>query len=121
MPISVKELKKFREKLEQLKGEISGNVKHVSLDMKIDEGTQSFSQHPSDKGTDDFNQKISMEVSEKNQNILKRIDRALEKIDEGTYGICDMTKKPIPKKRLEAVPYANYTIEAQEMLEKEQG
>lgn len=119
MTLSKKELEKFKEKLESLKGEISGTVKNVSLDIKVDDGSKSFSQHPSDQGTDDFNQKISMEVSEKNQNIIKSIDRALEKIDEGTYGICDMTKKEIPKKRLEAMPYANYTIEAQELLERE--
>ena len=67
MTLSKKELEKFREILENLRGAISGTVKNVSLDIKVDDGGKSFSQHPSDQGTDDFNQKISMEVSEKNQ------------------------------------------------------
>ncbi|PCI76631.1 RNA polymerase-binding transcription factor [Candidatus Aerophobetes bacterium] len=119
MTLNKKELIQIKEKLEKMQKEISGVVKNVSLDIKVDEGAKSFSQHPSDMGTDNFNQKISMELSEKNQAILKSIGRALEKIEEGSYGLCDMTQKVISKKRLEATPYAIYTIESQEILEKE--
>jgi DnaK suppressor protein len=49
---------------------------------------------------------------------LANIERALAKIDEGTYGICDATGETIPRGRLEAVPEAIYTIEAQRKLER---
>ncbi|MBX6765032.1 MAG: TraR/DksA C4-type zinc finger protein [Rubrobacteraceae bacterium] len=48
---------------------------------------------------------------------LASVQRALQKIDEGTYGICDETGEPIPRDRLEAVPEAIYTIEAQRRRE----
>ena len=48
---------------------------------------------------------------------LGSVERALEKIEEGTYGICDATGEQIPKGRLEAVPEAIYTIEARRALE----
>lgn len=118
MAFSKKQLTEVKKRLENLRAEVCGTVKNVSLDLKTNENNKTFSQHPSDQGTDDFNQKISMQVSEKNQMILKSIDRALAKIEEGSYGVCDMTKKPIAQKRLEAVPYAVYTTEAQAMIEK---
>jgi DnaK suppressor protein len=48
---------------------------------------------------------------------LMFVRRALQKIEEGTYGICDATGEPIPRGRLEAVPEATYTLEAQKRLE----
>ncbi len=51
------------------------------------------------------------------RDILGRIERALQKLDEGTYGICDRTHKLIPKARLEAIPYATLTVEAQSLQE----
>ena len=71
-----------------------------------------------DEGTDDFDQTISIEVSSKEQGIMRQIERALEKIESGTYGICDVSGDEIPLKRLEAVPYATMTVRAQEKFEK---
>jgi DnaK suppressor protein len=45
------------------------------------------------------------------------IERALAKIAEGTYGVCDDSKKPIPEERLEAIPWAIYTVESEEKRE----
>ena len=50
---------------------------------------------------------------------LEDVDRALEKIEEGTYGLSDDTGEPIPKGRLEAIPEAIYTVEGQERRERE--
>ena len=50
--------------------------------------------------------------------MIKQIDNALERIEEGTYGICEITGEQISKKRLEAIPYATMTREAQEKIEK---
>jgi len=51
---------------------------------------------------------------------LRAIDRALAKIDEGTYGLSDMSGKPTPKARLEATPEAVLTVEEEEQREKQQ-
>jgi DnaK suppressor protein len=50
---------------------------------------------------------------------LKDVNRALEKIEEGSYGICDATGEAIPRERLEAIPEAIYTIETQQRRERE--
>jgi RNA polymerase-binding protein DksA len=50
---------------------------------------------------------------------LKMIERALEKIEDGTYGICEGTGMPIPEERLRAIPWTLYTVEYAEKLKKE--
>ena len=59
-----------------------------------------------------------IQVTNKEYTILRQIERALIKIEEGSYGICDITKKEIPKARLDALPYASMTVQAQEEMEK---
>ncbi len=51
------------------------------------------------------------------QNALEEIDAALRRIHEGRYGVCELTGQPIPRRRLEAIPWARHTIEAQTELE----
>lgn len=51
------------------------------------------------------------------QEILHQIDHALDRIEEGAYGICEITGKPIPVERLRAIPWATTTVEAAEQLE----
>lgn len=53
------------------------------------------------------------------QKTLDRVERALEKIEVGTYGICDMTGEQIDPERLEAIPWATYTLEAEQRLEEQ--
>ena len=57
-------------------------------------------------------------LSDMDADKLKQIDRALEKIEDGSYGICEGTGKPIPEPRLKAVPWTPYSIEYAESLEK---
>jgi DnaK suppressor protein len=120
MPLKKAEVAKFKKRLEDLRLQITQSLKGTSQEVKSpDEGT-GYSQHQADQGTDDFDRTISLEVTTREYNILKQIDRALEKIEEGTYGICDLTNKEIPIARLEAIPWANMTRDAQEQLEKGQ-
>lgn len=112
------DLENVRKRLLDMRTQITNQVREASEDVKSVDEVKGYSQHQADEGTDDFNRTISLSVSSKEQEILRQIDRALEKIDEGTYGKCDVTGKPIPAKRLEAVPYAAMTVEAQEQIEK---
>ncbi len=101
-----------------MKEQLGASLKSVSNDVKTSEESKGYSQHQADEGTDDFGQTISIEVSSKEQGIVRQIDRALEKIEEGTYGVCDVSGDEIPIKRLEAIPYATMTVVAQEKFEK---
>jgi len=53
------------------------------------------------------------------QDALYEIDEALKRIELGTYGKCEMSGKPIPRARLEAIPFARFTVECQSQLEKQ--
>lgn len=118
MTLSKKELEVFKDRLLEMRGLLTKSVKSVSDEVKGDDQPKGYSQHQADEGTDDFVQQISIEVSTTETDMLRHIDRALEKIEEGTYGICDLTEMEIPKKRLEAIPYATMTVDAQDKLEK---
>ncbi len=118
MALKKTEIDKFKKKLQDLRSKLSHSVQGSTAEVKkVDEGT-GYSQHQADQGTDDFDRTISLEVTSCEYNILRQIDRALEKIEENTYGICDVTNEAIPLARLEAVPYATMTVKAQEQLEK---
>lgn len=118
MGLNKNEIETFKQRLLEMKVQLGASLKSVSDDVKTAEESKGYSQHQADEGTDDFGKTISIEVSTREQGILRQIDRALEKMEEGTYGICDVTGDEIPVKRLEAVPYANMTVAAQEKLEK---
>lgn len=118
MPLDKNEIEKFRKRLLEMKRQLELSLKAVSDDVKTYDEAKGYSQHQADEGTDDFGQTISIEVSSKEQGIVRQIDRALEKIEEGTYGICDVSGEEIPLRRLDAIPYATMTVASQEKFEK---
>jgi DnaK suppressor protein len=120
MPLKKQEIANFKKRLEELKAQMTQLVRGTTEEVKTPEESKGYSQHQADEGTDDFNRTITLEVTNKEFNVIRQIDRALEKITDGTYGICDITGDEIPIKRLEAIPYATMTVKAQEQFEKGQ-
>ena len=118
MGLKKDEIESFKKSLLEMKSQLGASLRSVSDDVKASEESKGYSQHQADEGTDDFGQTISIEVSSKEQEMIRQINRALEKIEEGTYGICDVTGEEIPLRRLEAVPYATMTVAIQEKIEK---
>lgn len=118
MTLKKAEIEKFKKRLEEMRAQMTHLLRESSEDVKSVEEAKGYSQHQADEGTDDFNRTISLEVSSKELDILRQIERALEKIADGTYGICDITGEEIPLPRLEAIPYATMTVKAQEKFEK---
>jgi DnaK suppressor protein len=118
MALKKVDVARFKKRLEELRAQLTHSLKGTTDQVKTaDEGT-GYSQHQADQGTDDFDRTISLEVTSREFTLLKQIDRALEKITDGTYGVCDITGEEIPLPRLEAVPYATMTVKAQEQMEK---
>ena len=79
-------------------------------------------------GVEDADDADALSDNERNQGIveaeqdtLAQINAALQRLDEGKYGICARCGKPIPPRRLEAVPYAIYCVEDQALVEREAG
>lgn len=70
--------------------------------------------NPADQATDLFDRERDQTAVENMDRMLAKVNRALAKIDEGTYGLSDIDGTPIPEARLEALPYANLTVEQAE-------
>ena len=118
MPLKKNEVAQFKKRLLELRGQITMALNGTTQEVTEPNQSKGYSQHQADEGTDDFVKNINLEVSSKELTLLRQIDRALEKIEEDTYGICDLTGEEIPLKRLEAIPYATMTLKAQEQFEK---
>ena len=121
MTLKKTEIAKFKKRLEIMHQQMTKVLRGSTEEIKRPDEATGYSQHQADQGTDDFDRTISLEVTGREYETIRQIERALEKIDENTYGICDVSGKEIPIKRLEAMPYATMTVEAQEKLEKERG
>ncbi len=120
MSLKKSEIAEYKKRLEELRDQLNGSLRSVKEDVKSTEEPKGYSQHQADEGTDDFVRTITLEVSNKGFSILRQIERALEKIEAGTYGVCDISGDEIPRKRLDAIPYATMTVAAQEKFEKGQ-
>ena len=118
MTLKKKELDSIKQRLVEMRGQIQNSLQGTAEEVKAPDEHSGYSQHQADQGTDDFGKTISIGLTSNEQDILRQINRALEKIDEKSYGVCDITGEKIPPKRLEAVPYAIMTVKAQEMYER---
>jgi RNA polymerase-binding protein DksA len=74
--------------------------------------------HMADLGTDNYEQEFALGLMDSERKLLREIDNALVRLEKKTYGICEGTKKPISKARLEAQPWARYCVEYARMLEQ---
>ncbi|HKB90411.1 MAG TPA: TraR/DksA C4-type zinc finger protein [Opitutaceae bacterium] len=78
----------------------------------------SYGQHMADAGTDTFDRDFALSVVSSEQEALSEIEAAIKRIRDNTYGICEITGKPIAKERLLAVPFTRYSTEAQKEMER---
>ncbi len=109
-----------KERLLQLRTTLTNSMNLVAEDARPGCGDASaLATHPGDAGTDTCDRDLALCLLYQEQNTLLEIDEALQRIEEGTYGICEMSGKPIPIPRLEAIPFARCTVECQAQLEKQ--
>jgi len=78
----------------------------------------SYGQHMADAGTDTFDRDFALSLVSSEQEALSEVEAAIKRIKVGTYGLCEITQKPIAKERLLAVPFTRYSAEAQKDIEK---
>ncbi|MDB5328503.1 MAG: yocK, partial [Phycisphaerales bacterium] len=120
--ITTRELEHFRDLLFQKRRELTGDVSSME-NTALSTGSGSLStlpMHMADAGTDNYEQEFTLGLVEKDRKLLRDINVALAKIQDGSYGICEGTGKPIAKPRLEAQPWAKYSIEHARALERPQ-
>ena len=89
-------------------------------EVELEGGGDDFSETDSgDMSQSIFDREMDASVGEGIERRLGEVERALQKIEQGTYGICEDTGEEIPRGRLEAVPEAIRTVEAQQRFERE--
>lgn len=123
-PLSAADIGHFRKLLLEKRREIFQNVfeiegetlKKSRLDASGD--LSSMPIHMADLGTDNYEQEFALGLMDSERRILHEIDDALQRMEDGVYGICEGTGEPIPKARLEAQPWARYCVEYARMVEK---
>ncbi len=124
---SKKDLPHFKkliiEKRDKLLDEL-GYLKETSLEKSYQDYTgehSTYSFHMADQGTDAQEREKAFLFASREGRFLSYLDRALEMIDEGTYGYCQMCKEPISKVRLEAVPTAKLCVNCKQKKEENGG
>ncbi|NBR86759.1 MAG: transcriptional regulator [Verrucomicrobia bacterium] len=98
---------------ERLQSQMSGLAKESATEM------ESYSLHMGDSGTDNFDRDFALSLLSSDQDAIYEIEEALKRIERGTFGVCELSNKNIPKARLEAIPWTRFTVEAQAQLERE--
>src|SRR5438094_638458 len=116
-------IRKQKEKLLQLRDAMVDSMAGVAQDTLRSraEGSEAsaFGMHQADAGSDAYDRDFALSLLSQEQDALYEIDEALKRIEVGTYGKCEMSGKPIPHARLEAIPFARFTVECQTQLEKQ--
>ena len=119
-----RELQEFRQLLLAKRALLAGDVANMT-DEALRQSRQSGSGelstmpiHMADLGSDNFEQELTLGLIENEHVLLREIDEALHRIEEGTYGICLGTGKPISKGRLKAKPWAKHCIDYARRLER---
>jgi len=114
------DLKKFEQLLLHKRAEILGDVDHMKQEALKKERSDlsNVPFHMADAGSDNFEMENTLGLMDEEVKILTEIDAALTRIERKTYGICEGSGKPIPKARLEAIPWARYCVEYKQLLEK---
>ncbi|MGA7392072.1 MAG: TraR/DksA C4-type zinc finger protein [Terrimicrobiaceae bacterium] len=111
-----------KEKLLALKDTLLDSMNGVAKDSLRSraEGSEAsaFGMHQADAGSDAYDRDFALSLLSQEQDSLYEIDEALKRIENGTYGVCEMSGKAIPHARLEALPFTRYTVECQAELEK---
>ena len=102
--------------LDDIEFHASDNLKRAQRDASGDLSAYSF--HMADAGTDNFNREFALSMVSNEQEALYEINDAIKRVENGTYGICEMSGKPILRARLDAIPWTRYTVECQAEVEK---
>jgi len=122
--LTAAETKLFKQLLLEKRREIISNVSEMegeALKKSRQEATGDLSSmpiHMADIGTDNYDQEFALGLVDGEIKMLREIDGALQRIEQGTYGICEGTNEPIAKARLEAMPWARYCVEYAHKLEQ---
>lgn len=116
-------LKKQRQRLVELRTAYMNSAEGVASEsLRSHEGGEAsaFGMHQADAGSDAYDRDFALSLLAKEQDAIYEINEALNRIDKGTYGICEMSGDTIPEERLEALPFTRFTVACQARIERDQ-
>lgn len=121
---NAKELKEYKQLLLNLRDRIVDEINFLAGDnlnrsqRESSGDLSSYSFHMADQGTDNFDREFALNLVSSEQDALYEIDEALRRIDNGSYGICELSGEPIERERLKVLPYARHSVKAQSLMER---
>jgi DnaK suppressor protein len=106
------ELKVFKEQLLTLRARLRGDITQMADAALNKNGSRASTMpiHMADIGSDASEQEFTLSLMENDEDTLESIEQALEKIEEGTFGLCDECESEIARQRLQAIPYTAHCI-----------
>lgn len=118
------EMTVYKDRLLALRGRLRGEITQMAdaalKKSRLDGASESSSMpiHMADLGSDNFEQEFTLTLMESEEVTLAAIELALERIAEGTYGVCEECGVKIPKARLNAIPYASLCVKCAEVAQR---
>jgi len=123
--VNAKELAQFRKMLIELKRKLTDSIGHLHNDAlktageTVDELSDVPAEHMAERGSDTFARDLMIRILQDSDAELCDINLALEKIEGGTYGLCENCSGEIPRKRLKALPFARLCIACKQEEERQ--
>jgi DnaK suppressor protein len=122
-PLTKKETDDLREHLLKERSDLQAQLDELeastfSANQSEITGEMGYDEEPADAGTATFEREKDLSLVNNIHDLMDRIDKALGKMDDGTYGLCDRCGKPIEKLRLKALPYANLCLKDKQAEER---
>ena len=109
--------RKHHQRLRELREQMLDNRRTAASDAREERSTYSI--HMADAATDTYDSDWALSMLSSDQNAIYEIDEAINRLESGTYGKCELTGKTIEAERLEAIPWTRFSMEAQQQLENE--
>lgn len=119
-PLRPDQLEEYRRILLIKRAEVLGDVTEMEQEALGGRSgsLSSFPQHLADQGSDEYDQSLALGIAASQRKLLAEIDAALDRIENGTFGVCELLGTPIARERLEATPWARHSLEGARQLDQ---
>lgn len=111
------ETKVYKQRLLDMRARLRGDVTTMADAALKDASESRLSIHMADAGTDNFEQEFTLGLLENDGHTLGRIEMALQRIEERSFGLCMECETTIPKTRLNAIPYTDHCVKCAEKVQ----
>ena len=118
-----KSLDVFKKQLVKMKEDVSHDIKNMASETSAEKGSSGDSGHAlhmADVATDMYDREFNLGLASNDRELLSKIDFALKRIEQSTFGTCIECKKSIALARLKAIPYTETCLQCQEKIEGQQ-